>query len=141
MGKGNLIIIRGLPGAGKTTFGRFLSESIPGARQIEADQFFEITGPYRFDPKRIHDAHEWCRSETYFSMSKEVPVIIVSNTFTRNWEMAPYITLAQRFDYTYTVLTVESGMQSVNALAQRNIHGVPVETITAMEGRWEKFGL
>ncbi len=61
-----LTLVRGLPGAGKSTFA--------GSEAIEADQYFCIlsdtdvygypTGEYRFDPKQLKDAHAWCQNRT-----------------------------------------------------------------------------
>jgi hypothetical protein len=136
---GNLLLVRGLPGKGKSTFGELLGFMGGGSiRHLEADQFFCISGQYRFDPTRLHHAHQWCQDETEFSMTQRVPMIVVTNTFTRNWEMKPYIELAKKYFYRYTVVTVESG-HSPSGLAGRNIHGVPQEAIEKMAARWEQF--
>ncbi len=47
----NLILIRGLPGSGKSTFGRTLCVMNDQSKQFEADDYFidEESKEYRFD--------------------------------------------------------------------------------------------
>ena len=54
-----LIIIRGLPGAGKSTLAKSL-----GGINIEADQYFMVDGEYKFDSSKIKLAHNYCQSQT-----------------------------------------------------------------------------
>jgi hypothetical protein len=58
-------------------------------------------------------------------------IIIVSNTFTQEWEMQAYFDLADRWDYQVTTLIVENRHGGVNE------HGVPEETLTKMRDRFE----
>ncbi len=46
--KTNLILIRGLPGSGKTTFAKELASTF-GVKHYEADMFFEVDGVYKFN--------------------------------------------------------------------------------------------
>jgi len=57
--------------------------------------------------------------------------IIVSNTFTQEWEMQAYFDMADRWDYRVTTLIVENRHGGVN------VHGVPQETLTKMQERFE----
>lgn len=57
--------------------------------------------------------------------------IIVSNTFTRKWEMQPYLDLAEKYGWTVFVLTCENNFG--------NIHGVGVGIIDNMKRRWENY--
>lgn len=134
--RGDLILVRGLPGDGKSTLGQVLASF--GARHVEADQFFCLSGQYRFDPSKLHDAHTWCQDEVDYAMHHDYRLIVVTNTFTRNREMAPYVELAKNNNYRYHVVTKESGYGTVG-LASRNIHNVLLETIDQMKHRWEKF--
>lgn len=134
---GNLLLIRGIPGSGKTTFAELISSGIP-SRHLEADQFFMLSGQYRFNPARLHSAHQWCQSEVEWEMQRNRELIIVSNTFTQNKEMKPYVDLAKTYHYRYTVVTVESG-HDLSGLAGRNVHDVPLEKLQIMTDRWENF--
>jgi len=139
----NLILLRGLPGAGKST----LAESLvggAGSEHFEADQYFvDRDGNYNFDVKHLKYAHKWCKSEVEFAMEfghrsfmgihepSPLATIVVSNTFTQEWEMKPYFELAEKYGYTVHSLIVE------NRHGNMNEHNVPKETIEKMNDRFE----
>lgn len=132
-----LTLIRGLPGSGKTTLATQLAEQQwdndkgYGPDLWEADQFFEHTygEGYKFDADMLKEAHQWCYLNTLKSLRDGIDVI-VSNTFTRVWEMANYVKLADIIpDLTIKIIEVKTQFKSV--------HGVPEEKITQMQARWE----
>ena len=57
--------------------------------------------------------------------------VVVSNTFTQEWEMKPYYELAEKYGYTVFSLVVENRHNGINT------HGVPDETLEKMENRFE----
>ena len=124
-----LFLLRGLPGSGKTT----LAESITGERgwNKEADMYFiDGEGNYNFKPSEIKDAHAWCQEEVEFIMKYEHKVV-VSNTFTQEWEMQPYFDLAEKYGYKVYCLFVENRHGGINS------HGVPDETLEKMKNRFD----
>jgi predicted kinase len=124
-----LFLLRGLPGSGKTT----LAKSIAGSKGWikEADMYFvDSEGNYNFKPSQIKDAHAWCQEEVEFLMKYEHRVI-VSNTFTQEWEMQSYFDLAQKYGYRVYSLIVENRHEGVNE------HGVPEEKLVQMKNRFQ----
>ena len=91
-----LILLRGLPGSGKSTFAKLLS-----GNNYEADKYFErgLDNVYEFNPSKLKNAHEWCRDLVFMDMVKNEPRIVVSNTFTQEWEMDAYYELAKQYGY------------------------------------------
>lgn len=125
-----LILLRGLPGSGKSTLAKQLFNN--GYAHKEADMFFvDSEGNYKFEPSKIKDAHAWCKDETEFLMKYEHSRVVVSNTFTREWEMDSYYELAKKYGYRVVSLIVE------NRHNGENVHGVPLEKIEEMEDRFE----
>lgn len=127
-----LILLRGLPGAGKTTFAKML-----GGTHIEADMYFEhpIRG-YKFERELLEEAHAWCLRSTENCMSAGYhnvagSRIVVSNTFTQVWEMHKYFGLAKRYGYRVFPIVVENRHDGINC------HNVPEETIEKMRNRFE----
>jgi predicted kinase len=128
----SLYLLRGLPGAGKST----LAKSI-GGTHFEADMFFlDENSNYKFDVTKLKDAHAWCQGQVNMAMILNVTTgenekIIVSNTFTQEWEMAAYYELAKQWGYTVFSLIVENRHGGVND------HGVPDDKLEIMKNRFE----
>ena len=122
-----LYIVRGIPGSGKSTFAKTL-----GGQHYEADMFFiNENGNYNFDVTKIKDAHQWCQSFVETDMVLEYPKIVVSNTFTQEWEMEPYFKLAKEYGYTVFTIVVENRHGGVNQ------HGVPEDKLQMMKDRFQ----
>ena len=125
-----LILLRGLPGAGKSTFANIIGGGA-GYAHFEADMYFTKDGEYKFDPSQIKMAHDWCRIQTEKAMTDDTAIAIVSNTFTQEWEMDAYFELAEKYDYQVHSVIVE------NRHNGENVHGCPVDKIEQMEDRFE----
>ena len=121
-----LYLLRGLPGAGKSTLARSI-----GGSHMEADKYFMDMGEYKFDPTKLKEAHAWCQNAVKMYMSSSIEKITVSNTFTQEWEMQPYYDLAEKYGYRVYSLVVENRHGGVNE------HGVPEEKLEQMKKRFE----
>lgn len=142
-----LVIMRGPSGAGKSTEAKnlvqeFLESNPDGTTFIgSADKFFVnvASGEYEFQPKKIGEAHAWCRGNINAAMELGVDLIIVDNTNTQKWEFQPYIDMADHFGYEWETCQVgKLDEQSLKEYANRNVHGVPLEAIKRMAKRFEK---
>lgn len=121
----NLILLRGLPGAGKSTLAKLICNQV-----VEADMYFETQDGYKFDAAKLKQAHEWCKERTEQYMTQGFNVV-VSNTFTTESEMAPYVHLAVKHGYRLVSLVVE------NRHGSRSVHSVPDETLRKMYNRFQ----
>ena len=126
-----LYLVRGLPGSGKSTFAKSL-----GGTHFESDMFFMVDEEYKFDASKIKDAHQWCQNSVHNAMILNTTanlndVIVVSNTFTQEWEMKPYFEMADQFDYKVFSIVVENRHGGINQ------HDVPEEVLTKMRDRFE----
>ena len=121
-----LYIVRGCPNAGKSTFAKTL-----GGIHFEADMFFIKDGEYKFDGSKIKLAHNWCMIQTQKAMVDDEPKIVVSNTFTQEWEMETYFKLAEENGYKVFTIIIENRHGGINQ------HGVPEDKIEQMKNRFE----
>ena len=129
-----LWIIRGLPGSGKSTLARELCEELHTEYWFEADMYFEQSddgGNYIFSPSRLGEAHDWCQTSVANAMHLRAPNIIVSNTFSMAWEIAPYRDMAVHNGYNINVIRCSGNYPSV--------HNVPKHVINKMIIRWEDW--
>ena len=127
MTNNKLFIIRGLPGSGKTTFAEKLKSDGIVSDVVEADHFMtDQNGNYKFDAKMLERCHQECQMWTkyYLDLGRDVAV---ANTFTRKWEILPYI----KMGYDYTIVEMTGSFP--------NVHGVPKNVIETMAKRWEKW--
>ena len=123
-----LMLIRGLPGSGKSTVAKLFDKAL----HFEADMYFlDSDGNYQFDASKIKNAHNWCRDSVMDAMKEGHPIVVVSNTFTQEWEMNVYYLLAEELGYRVISMIVE------NRHDGKNIHGCPDDKIEQMRNRFE----
>jgi broad-specificity NMP kinase len=73
--KNILIIIRGIPGSGKTSFSNLLKTKAI----CTADDYHMRNGIYDWKPERVSAAHDWCQRKCRRFMEKKIERIIVEN--------------------------------------------------------------
>lgn len=129
-----LILIRGLPGSGKSTFAKklirkykqFYSES--DISNFEADDCFIHNGKYEWNKNELQLAHKQCFENTKSALEYETPIVIVSNTFLSKFEIDPYINLASKTNSGILIYRMRSQYE--------NVHSVPAISIANMKKRF-----
>jgi predicted kinase len=121
---GDLILLRGLPGSGKSTIG----DIILFTGQNNQD---DRDGNYIFDATRLKEAHNDCQQKCAERMKMQFSKIVIANTFTQEWEMEKYFEMADRYRYRVHSLIVE------NRHGSQNIHDVPEDKLEQMKNRFE----
>lgn len=121
------VILRGISGAGKTTFiDRHLSTS--RTKVFSADHFFEGPSGYDFDPAKLPRAHQWCfrcwMQATQFAT--EPDILVCDNTNTSVAELAPYAMAAQSEGLAVYILELHRDPKDAHAANQ---HQVPLGAI------------
>ena len=131
---GDLILLRGLPGSGKSSLGEIILYC-PGSNTpdvLSADNFFmDDKGNYNFDATKLKQAHNDCQQKCAERMKLEISRIVIANTFTEKWEMDAYYQMAERYKYRVHTVIVENRHES------KNVHGVPDEKLEQMKNRFE----
>jgi len=121
-----LIVIRGLPGSGKTTFAHTLSKAV-----CCADDYFTYGNEYRWSGDKVGTAHAWCKRKCERFMKIGAFKIVVANTNTTQKEMQPYFDMAKQHGYTVFSVIIE------NRHGSKSIHNVPEESLQKMRDRFE----
>jgi predicted kinase len=128
----SLILLRGLPGSGKTTLAKLLSEDNTYPI-FSVDDFFTNaeTGEYVFNFSDNHLAYKQCELLAKDAMRQNISKIFVHNTFTLDWELEPYFKLANEFNYKLFIVTVENYHNKINT------HGVSLEQLQKMAEKYK----
>ena len=136
-----LIIMRGIPGAGKSTKAKSL---VAQGKIHSTDDLIEKSGDYReFFAKMIASGdfsslgkmHSQNLKDAIESMKAGVSPVIVDNTNIRHNEPKAYVKAALEMGFAdNNIKFVDVGTAGLEAaqLAARNTHGVPLEKIEAM---------
>lgn len=131
---GDLILLRGLPGCGKTTLGKVILQwpSTDKPDVLSADDYFvDEKGNYNFDGTKLKEAHNDCQVRCANKMKLECSRIVVANTFTQDWEMDSYFEMAKRYHYRVHSVIVENRHGNIN------VHDVPEEKLLDMKKRFK----
>lgn len=126
-----IYLIRGASGSGKTTCAELLLNEGIAHKHFEADSFFvNKDGIYTYNREYNEDAHNLCILSTKQALYAGYNVV-VSNTFTKLWELEPYFKMAQD-------LNVQVKVFHCNR-SYKNIHNVPQSVVDRMKQTFEKY--
>jgi len=125
----DLILVRGVPGAGKSIIADIIKHGRADRYMIATDDYFtDRSGNYNFDGSKLIENHAKCRDAVEFAMNDDYyKVIIVHNTFTEEWTMEPYFDLAKKHNCKVHTIIVE------NRHGSASTHDVPQHSVDRMK--------
>ncbi len=130
-----LIIMRGLPGSGKSTY---VKENFPDAVVCSADSFFlNEDGEYIFVNWKLQQAHQHCFRTFIDAVTSDAETIVIDNTNICRWEYENYVFMAEKFGYRIRKIRMNFAESDIPLFGKRNIHGVPELKINQMFERFE----
>lgn len=130
---GDLILVRGLPGSGKTTLSKIILQNPAGLdpEVLSADDFFtNDDDEYKFDLLKLKEAHNYCEFRCSERMRQGISRIVVANTFSEESDMDVYFNMADRYRYRVHTIIVE------NRHGNKNIHDVPQDKVEIMRDKF-----
>lgn len=113
-----LILLRGIPGAGKSTY----AKTLEGAVVVSPDQIMEQDpGGYRFTVQRWQEAVNQADRELVGALSKRCPLVVSDRCNLTTQAFGAVVGFARALGY-----TVEIHQLNVDELtaSRRNVHGV-----------------
>jgi predicted kinase len=132
-----MVIMRGLPGSGKSSLARILARNLSPNLICSADSYFETKDGYQFSKDRLSAAHAACleRAEDIVSYGGTV---IIDNTNSRRSEYQKYIDLADENNYDIYIIEIACrDREQVRIFSERTTHMVPHKNLIQMLMRWE----
>lgn len=131
---GAVIIMRGIPGSGKSTFVR---QNYSHATVCSADHYFvDGEGNYEFDIDLIGEAHQYCRDQFEEALAYGDQLIVVDNTNLSMRAMSFYI--EEAMEKQYEVFFVHM-VTPVEIAVERQTHDVPEETVQEFADKMEEL--
>ena len=157
MNKNRLILMKGLPGSGKSHTAAKIAASLPDCVVFSTDEFFMKDGVYTFQRKFLGDAHHWNQMRFQRAVENLTPNIIIDNTNVTISELKNYSDYAhyQGYDLTIAEPTSEWWLEHrhmfyskkanrvalrkfAQLLGEKNTHGVPFWSIERMIWKWQE---
>lgn len=124
------IVVRGLPGSGKSEFAELMLEHWRMAGSVyTTDDFWN--GGKTFSRDLLKEAHEWNRLRTFSALEHSVPLVVLANTSTQEWEFKQYTDKAKKCGYRVYSIVVENRHDGINS------HNVPEASVLGYENRFE----
>lgn len=133
-----MFIMRGPSGSGKSTTVSLLREYVGENFPVcSTDNFFvNRDGVYNFDASKLKTNHEHNKFIAEEFLLKNYPYVGIDNTNVKRWEFQDYINLAVKHGYTVWFVYPNTEWDA-EVLADRNSHGVPLETIKRQIANFE----
>lgn len=124
-----VIILRGLPGSGKTSIVKYFEP----CGYVSMDLFWGED--YAFDHTKLREAVEWTHKKfTALLDSFEHQTIVVDNVSYKKEHFAFYLDEAKKRDCRVHVLHLERPLNELSS-----VHGVPFDTILRQAESWELY--
>ena len=136
-----MLIMRGLPGSGKSSLVRRILKTYPQAEVCSADAYFtQADGSYQYDRDKIKEAHIYSQEKAEALCRDACNLVIVDNTHVKRWELQPYLNIATKFRYSVVILEPQTPWaKDPEQLAMRNSHNVKESVIRKKVKEWQEI--
>ena len=132
-----MVVLQGQPGAGKSTLAR--NYLVPVLELLghdvvicDTDDEFMVNGEYVFDLKKLGENHQKTQRKADNAI-QHFKSVIITNTNIHNYEVKPYVKIAQKYHVPIVFLRVTGNYHS--------IHNVPAATVDRMIAEMENLSV
>jgi predicted kinase len=114
-----VIIMRGLPGSGKSTVAKLFHDAFI----VSMDSFWiQPDGTYKFDKSRINEAVQFTKDKFTSLMDVDTDLIVVDNTNTQEWEYEWFKRQAEEMGYAVHLVEVQRSILDCHAACTHQVH-------------------
>jgi len=137
-----LIVLRGLPGSGKTTLAKKLSQRSKHAQICTEDRYHwsgkeDGVGEYKFQPQLVFLAREWCTKEIREAIQQNVNLIILDNHNARISMYEDHIQYAVEHGYRFRIIEFVASAALIDKYRARSYKKFPREVYVKLLKLWE----
>lgn len=137
-----LIVLRGLPGSGKTTLAKKLSQRSKHAQICTEDRYHwsgkeDGVGEYKFQPQLVFLAREWCTKEIREAITQNVNLIILDNHNARISMYEDHIQFAVEHGYRFRIIEFVASASLIDKYRARSYKKFPREVYVKLLKLWE----
>jgi predicted kinase len=134
------IIMRGIPGSGKST----KAKNLAGAQGqvFSADDYHVMIGNGKYDwrQENVGKAHDWNQKRSFAALNAGIPIVVIDNTNTTLREMKaylPHIHRAMLLGYKVSIQEPDTSWAfNIDECFKRGTHNVPKATLQKMYDRY-----
>lgn len=141
-----MIIVRGLPGSGKSSLAytlwcrfenAYLNYRGKKAVILSTDEVVTASDVYLWSPRTIAASHKMNQEKCRTACERGLNVIVDNTNITLK-EMQPYIDIAEEFNYEFKIKEPDTWWRyNIEECHRRNGHDVPLEVVQNMSHRWQ----
>jgi len=134
--KKTMIILRGLPGSGKTTLARTFANN--NDEIYSTHDYFLENGKFKFQRNLLRYAHWWNQERVLDAAKKNKELIIINNINIKRWESKPYVKIGLEYGYDIIFYETNNSWSKIpEECKKRDFHGTPLKVIKKMATKWE----
>jgi tRNA uridine 5-carbamoylmethylation protein Kti12 len=135
-----VILLRGLPGAGKTTYIQSMKDYNPEVVVCSNDNFLVQDGEYKWTRAACAQAQKHCWNQFQIALHLRKKIVVVDNVNNSLKTLEPYIKAAKEANYSVEIIEIgDRTEEAVFRYAQRNVHGYPIEVIQYIAHNWDNI--
>ena len=131
-----VIILRGLPGSGKTDFINYFIENL-NLHNYEICSFLTY---YDNNTHSLPQSYNNCYNQFMSNILYGTSYIFVDNPNIQKWELDNYLKLAKFFNYDIEIYSIDTpDIRYLEYYRSRSTYKVSKNTMNSMYNRWEKI--